>query len=886
MADDPGTVPAPLRPDAVRNLDQLATYLRFLRTSAGSPSYPELTRRVNAIRSAAASTSQASVYRCFQQGRTRVDTELAVDLAVALGLDAAGQTLLRQALQVAAGEAEAASLVDVRAAIPEPSPRFVGRRRQLEELASRLRAAAASETAPTAAIVGPAGTGKTQLALAAAHCLLAQGRCHDVQFFVDLGGYDVDRPPADPMAVLAELLRALGVSPDRIHSRRDLAGRRELLHTKLSGRSALLVLDNAADAEHVAPLLPGLPRCPVLITSRRRFDGPDQPSSLTLGAFTSAEATELLRDFDPHGRIAAEPQDADRLAIGLCGGMPLDLTALGARLSDADESHWSLSDHIARLESFPRDEVSRPALAATHERLSSAAQRAFRLSALHPGRDFTVHDLAALSAGTWRETVDVVEELVSSHLLSQRADGRLDLHDAVRAFADRLLRQREPAGRQREASDRLERLQCAALAAAKRVCAPHITTALRPELPDNTAPLPEFAEAAQARAWMDAERGNLIAAATKAAAQGRGDRAVVVSMLLGSYLDETARWSESERLLSTSLPHTVGAAKAHHLLTLGVIYNHLSQLERSESACVEALEISRETGDDTYVGFIYGTLGNASLRLGEPKKAAARHGDALRIFRRQGNVDAQSVAVNNLGNAWKLLGDYRRAVQMFDKAIELARECGSKGSEAPAVGNLGLVRSLAGEFDHAVALQRRALQLCRDAGHVWGECFALTYLGTVLNRAGQCREAEQTLREAVALAESLDRPQSIAEAVSALGAVEHRLRLWDEAEALQRRALEACADATDAPLRSQVHNRLGCVLTSLGRIEESEAEHREALRLAEGVGDRLQAAYAHDGLAEALESQAETQAAEHRQTARRELADMGVVPVLAVLDAE
>ena len=71
--------------------------------------------------------------------------------------------------------------------------------------------------------------------------------------FVNLRGFGPDptQPPADPAAVLDGFLRLLGVPGQQVpHS---LAARSAAYRQRLAGTQALVVLDNAADAEQVRP---------------------------------------------------------------------------------------------------------------------------------------------------------------------------------------------------------------------------------------------------------------------------------------------------------------------------------------------------------------------------------------------------------------------------------------------------------------------------------------------------------------------------------------------------------------------------------------------------------------------------------------------------------
>lgn len=115
---------------------------------------------------------------------------------------------------------------------------------------------------PIVTITGPAGAGKTWLALQWAN--EHANDYPDGRLFVDLS----DSDPAD---VVREFITTLGTSPDGIPP--EPHAQTALYRTLLADRRMLIVLDNAADTAQVVPLLPGTPRCRVVVTSRERLPG-------------------------------------------------------------------------------------------------------------------------------------------------------------------------------------------------------------------------------------------------------------------------------------------------------------------------------------------------------------------------------------------------------------------------------------------------------------------------------------------------------------------------------------------------------------------------------------------------------------------------------------
>lgn len=149
-----------------------------------------------------------------------------------------------------------AAPVRPRRELPRAVEPLVGRDRELAALDRAL-----TGSAPVAVVAGPAGAGKTALAVAAAHRV--SERFPDGQFFVDLHGGEVT-----VAAVLERLLRGIGFPPALIPS--DVDERAALWRSELAGRRVLLVFDDVADRGQVAPLLPATGPSATLVTTRAR----------------------------------------------------------------------------------------------------------------------------------------------------------------------------------------------------------------------------------------------------------------------------------------------------------------------------------------------------------------------------------------------------------------------------------------------------------------------------------------------------------------------------------------------------------------------------------------------------------------------------------------
>jgi DNA-binding SARP family transcriptional activator len=207
---------------------------------------------------------------------------------------------------------------------------FVGRDAELKALDSLLgNRHGSGRPVVIAAIAGPAGIGKTTLAVHWAHRVT--DLFPDGQLYANLRGFDPSGHPAEPAEAIRGFLDALQVPAQRIPVSPE--AQMGLYRSLLAGKRMLVLLDNARDADQVRPLLPGAPGCLVLVTSRDQLSGlvaTNGAHPLTLGLLTDDEARLLLAHRLSHDRISMEP-DATNEIITRCAHLPLALTIVAAR---------------------------------------------------------------------------------------------------------------------------------------------------------------------------------------------------------------------------------------------------------------------------------------------------------------------------------------------------------------------------------------------------------------------------------------------------------------------------------------------------------------------------------------------------------------------------
>ncbi|UUU36577.1 helix-turn-helix domain-containing protein [Streptomyces sp. CA-210063] len=331
------------------------------------------------------------------------------------------------------------------AQLPAAKRHFVGRHDDLHGLDGLLQGPEQTLAVPVAVINGPPGVGKTALAVQWAHRAVNEGHFPDGQLFVSLQGPEPDTAAA-PFDVLEDLLRAVGVPPERIPA--ELDQRAATFRSYLHGREMLLVLDNAADAQQIRPLLPGSPGSAVVVTSRSRLPGLMplvDAASLPLPELRQPEAAKLIGAVIGQVRADANPGAVAELAER-CGRLPLALVLAAERIvshqhHSAEALAAELKPQQARLNLAEGDVVLRDAFETSYKALDEQSARVFRGLGLLPGHLIDVASTASIAGVPPEEASLSLCNLAAAHLVQRHDERHYRMHDLLRAYAADLARQ-------------------------------------------------------------------------------------------------------------------------------------------------------------------------------------------------------------------------------------------------------------------------------------------------------------------------------------------------------------------------------------------------------------------------------------------------------------
>lgn len=657
--------------------------------------------------------------------------------------------------------------------LPRPPGLLVGRDAELKILRRMLTQP--REVSAVVAIHGLGGTGKSTLAIAAAHAVAHQ--YPDGQLYVDLQGSSSGGRPLEPAEVLCRFLRTLGVPESQISP--DVEGAAPLFRSITAPQRILFVLDNALSAEQVLPLLPAGPGCGALITSRRALDTLDTVDHIQLPVLTETDAVSLLRSLAGH-RVEQEP-DAALDIVRLCGSLPLAVRIMGIRLARQPGIRLChVANRLARagrrLDELGCGELDvRSAFHVGYQFLldkpagQMARQLLWRLGRWPLG-EISVEDAAALLGVTepdaWRAL-----ELLADHGLVQPTGSGFVMHDLVRLFAAELAEANESDADVDAAFAHVIDRYASLVRRSRLLYLPGDGDP--PHLEDGGLdPVPEDED--EAASWV-AKHLPTIAALTRQATQSPRTAGLawrlVYPLTWRLAIHHPAACVQLYTILVSGPPppdiHDL--ARAWCSLSTGHLY--LGRYEEARRIAQRAVELLPQLHDAALVARIKCVYGTPLARTGDPERALQYTIEAALLFQELSRPRPVTICLTNAAEAAIALGRHGEALTLLKRSLAIARRHGDAHQISGILDSLATVHLRLGHFRATIWHATAAIRHCAAAPNTLMHSEALQKRALAWQALGQSRQAISDAEASVALCEAADMPHLLLGARRNLGVI-------------------------------------------------------------------------------------------------------------------
>ena len=690
--------------------------------------------------------------------------------------------------------------------LPAPLTAFVGRTRELEEIATLL----GREGVRLLTLTGSGGSGKTRLALRVAA---------DVREGFPDGVVLVDLAPVDdPALVVSAVARALGV--------REIMGQPilETITDRVGDQRLLLLLDNFEQVLSAAPvvdrLLVACLQWKVLVTSRAALHVsgeheypvpplavPDPELRLSPKGLVESEAVALFVD-----RAQAVKPDFSVTAVNattvaeICrrlDGLPLaiELAAVRIKLLSPQAILDRLQQRLPLLTGGARD------LPARQQTLQATIEWSYRL--LDPTEQRLFARLAVFASGCTLKAAEAVCDL----------DGDVDVLAGLDSLLDKNLLRRSDGDQDEPRVGMLETIREYALellnvsGEVAQVARQHADFFLA--LAEQAEGLLSGPEQGMWFRRIDGDLDNLRVALAWSVAHQQPETTAKLAEGLRLFWEDRVPASEGLRWLDAALKHREDLSLptlAKALSTKGaLLLIILGDREQAKPALNESLQLSRDLGDTTRVVRTLSYMGIVAMQEGDHKRSVALHDEAVALAREQNDSQVLATALINQSGVLMLHGDHVKARRALDESLVLVRQLGDPRGIVYVLTYLATLALAEEDHQQAVPMMEESLALGHELESPALVAISLCGLGLAALYQGDHDRASALFEESLTLARRTEDTYLIKDCLWGLAGVagakgqsSRAVRLWGAAAALDEAVGISTPDVR--PVRSRLES--------------------------------------------------------------------------------
>jgi len=674
---------------------------------------------------------------------------------------------------------------------------FTGRGEQLTKLLSDL------QPRKVVTLCGAGGMGKTALAAEAVYTLIGENNKPPKDFPDGVVFHSFYGNPSVESAMI-EIAVSFGVEIKGFSAQ-------QAVKKALNGKTALIVLDGAENADNLPVILSLMGGCGVLITTRDKQDAPAgrqdmQPLSIE-------DAVSLL------GKWAENQVNNKEVATQICeqvGGLPLAVRLVGRYLSETNDSassylEWLEENMFEALDpddSEHRHESVKVLLARSVVQLNEAGRQMLPIFGCLAMKPVWLPVLAAALKFSQGKSKKAIKSLINLGLIQ----GNNDQYEVTHALIHTYAREEMPLSAQI--------FKCLAGWYEKFART-------------------ETEKGLEGYYILDNQQAHILYLIKYASQQQQWQTVIDLVGAVDDYLDIRGYWQEQKQVLLLALVATQTAGQYYHevvaLNQLGLVFRRLGDIENAINYHQRGLIMAKKIKSKKSEGAILGNLGLIYTNLGELDKAINFYRQALSISRKRGDLQGQGIHLGNLGIAYKNLGALDKAIYYHRQALIISRKIKNKQGIGQDLGNLGNVYKYLGELNKAIDYHQQALAINKEIGDLRGQEANLGNLGVVYKNLGKSDKAIGYHQQALVISRKIGNQQGQGIHLGNLGLIYIELGKLNKAIDYHQQALDISRQVGDQLGEGTDLNNLGEAYKSLGQFKIAHDCFQQALVIWEEI---------------------------------------------------
>lgn len=555
---------------------------------------------------------------------------------------------------------------------------------------------------------GPAGIGKTSLAIRAGY-LLRQ------EFPDGILWYRLDTSSA--ASILASIARSFG---ENVNEVKDVEIRASIVRSLLSSKKILLILDNAELESRIDLLIPNSVACSVLITSRNKnLPIPTNYSAFLIERFTQDESITMFRKILGRSYVERNKVKISEMADAL-GNLPLAVSFYANQIHQSSKNIRVLYGEIKkkkmRLEALKYEDSNfYTSMNTTFKNLEEDRKKIFISLCVFGGKDFSMEAVVGMHKLRQEKVRGILDDLINKSLVERSVIGRYRLHPLIKFFAQQNISSNNPY----------------LFAANYYVCfmkkPGHANTKFYSSI--------------------EVEQDNIIFIFNKCYELKLWDANIKLWGYLGPFLWNTGQWDLvdkiGQKVYRASLEYGDDYSKALcSIRELSWLYYWQGDLELALKWAKEGLNVATMLGNSYLIAYAKQRLGKIYQGKQQNEMAEKLLRESAKIFKELKENERLGDTLTYLGEQHVIIGDLKKGEGFLNEALRLTEEIKDVNQNAIVLGYLGEINYLKKNYLEARKCFVKSLAVADiKEMNVGGKVWCNIGLALLEQQAGNNREA-------------------------------------------------------------------------------------------------------------------------------------------------